>query len=825
MNEPPGARARVGAVGAHRGRVLPRRRRAGRAAVHRQHLPLHPGGLGGVGAPRPHPERRRLPADAGHRDGRAAGAHHLDQEGLDHLGAGDLRARRRPHRPGAGDRVRPPGRDHGALARHLRAGHLPGGRSARLDLDASCRPRSSARSTTRSPAQVQQILQRYKDLQDIIAILGMDELSEDDKLTVSRARKIQKFLSQPFLVAETFTGTPGQVRRAQGHHPRLQGDRRGQVRRHARAGVLHAGRPRRRARRRSTSRRRKRPRAGRESMRLSVTTPRGAIVDTEVDEVTAPGELGEFGVLPGHVPLMSALKPGVLWYKAKDHTGILALAAGVPAGGAAVAGPDDQHGAGRDRVLVLVDQALTAKDVDVARAEKDLAAAEKELGRLDGELDGAYQALVAPRLGAGADRRGGSRFRRTDPRTLTRNASPKGRGDQSHPCRQNFVSSSPARAAPRARCAGRSRRCASPARRATRRRLVRGPAGDGDARLPARARRGARAAAAGRRSTRPTPTACTTARARVAWRDWLTDKSTLAVARQRARHAGDDALRIRGAQGQGRGGRRAARRVRRAARRRHEVPDVGIVLHLAAGKAGLFLDLAGEALHRRGYRVAMVDAPLKETLAAAVLALGGARPELPFVDPMAGSGTLAIEHALAARGIAPGLRRRFGFERWPTLPPEALADWGRMRAEAEEAALAAQQHAAAADRLRRHGPDRGRRRPAERGRGRRRRRADVRARRRRGARAALARRDAGHQPPLRRAPEAGGARRACTDRWRARSSASPAGASSCCRATRSGRTRCAASPRSPTGCGTARSRSACSATTFHSPVPRSPGVR
>jgi F-type H+-transporting ATPase subunit beta len=56
---------------------------------------------------------------------------------------------------------------------------------------------------------VQMILQRYKELQDIIAILGMEELSEDDKLTVARARKIQRFLSQPFHVAETFTGTPG----------------------------------------------------------------------------------------------------------------------------------------------------------------------------------------------------------------------------------------------------------------------------------------------------------------------------------------------------------------------------------------------------------------------------------------------------------------------------------------------------------------------------------------------------------------------------------------------------------------------------------------
>jgi F-type H+-transporting ATPase subunit beta len=56
---------------------------------------------------------------------------------------------------------------------------------------------------------VQKVLQKYKELQDIIAILGMDELSEDDKLAVTRARKIQRFLSQPFFVAETFTGSPG----------------------------------------------------------------------------------------------------------------------------------------------------------------------------------------------------------------------------------------------------------------------------------------------------------------------------------------------------------------------------------------------------------------------------------------------------------------------------------------------------------------------------------------------------------------------------------------------------------------------------------------
>jgi F-type H+-transporting ATPase subunit beta len=61
----------------------------------------------------------------------------------------------------------------------------------------------------RTAMQVQQTLQRYKELQDIIAILGMDELSPEDKITVSRARKIQRFFSQPFFVAEKFSGTTG----------------------------------------------------------------------------------------------------------------------------------------------------------------------------------------------------------------------------------------------------------------------------------------------------------------------------------------------------------------------------------------------------------------------------------------------------------------------------------------------------------------------------------------------------------------------------------------------------------------------------------------
>jgi hypothetical protein len=81
-------------------------------------------------------------------------------------------------------------------------------------------------------------LQRYKDLQDIIAILGIEELSDEDKRTVARARRIQRFLSQPMFVAEQFTGTPASTSRS-GDRPRLQGDPRGQARRLPGAGLLH----------------------------------------------------------------------------------------------------------------------------------------------------------------------------------------------------------------------------------------------------------------------------------------------------------------------------------------------------------------------------------------------------------------------------------------------------------------------------------------------------------------------------------------------------------------------------------------------------------
>ena len=136
----------------HRRRIFPRRGRPGRAVLRRQYFPLHPGGLGSVGALGPHPVGGGLSADSRHRHGRAAGTHHHHQERLDHLGAGDLRARRRFDRPGARDVVRASGRHHRAVAPDRRARHLSRGRSARFRPRACSTRASSATSITRSRA-------------------------------------------------------------------------------------------------------------------------------------------------------------------------------------------------------------------------------------------------------------------------------------------------------------------------------------------------------------------------------------------------------------------------------------------------------------------------------------------------------------------------------------------------------------------------------------------------------------------------------------------------------------------------------------------------
>jgi len=114
-------------------------------------------------------------------------------------------------------------------------------------------------------------------------------------------------------------------------------------------------------------------------------------------------------------------------------------------------------------------------------------------------------------------------------------------------------------------------------------------------------------------------------------------------------------------------------------------PDVRIFVHLVEDQATVYLDLAGEPLHHRGYRSAGVEAPLKETLAAAALRLSGWDRRSPLVDPMCGSGTFILEAALWAAGVPAGsLRRRFGFERWASHGDAERAAMARLRQEARD---------------------------------------------------------------------------------------------------------------------------------------------
>ena len=205
-------------------------RRPGRARVHRQHLPVHAGRLRSVGAARPHAERRGLPADAGDRDGRPAGADHLDA-----ATARSRRCRRSTCRPTTSPiRRRPPRsrtstRRSCSRARSRSSASIP--RSIRsTSTSRILDPQFIGERHYKVAIDVQRILQRYKELQDIIAILGMDELSEDDKKIVGRARRIQRFLSQPFSVAEQFTGIPGKYVKLEETIASLRARRRRRVR-------------------------------------------------------------------------------------------------------------------------------------------------------------------------------------------------------------------------------------------------------------------------------------------------------------------------------------------------------------------------------------------------------------------------------------------------------------------------------------------------------------------------------------------------------------------------------------------------------------------
>ena len=214
--------------------------------------------------------------------------------------------------------------------------------------------------------ETKRVLQRYRDLQDIIAILGIDELSDEDKAVVGRARRLQRFASQPFIVAEVFTGRRGQVRLDQGHRRELQGDPRGQGRRPAGAGLLPRRHDRRRPQNAENWRAEPAPRPAPRSeaeltrraigrvwmpLQLEIVTPEKLAYSGRGRPVVLPGSEGELGVLPHHAPLVSTLGAGELRLRKGGAGGVVRdrrrLPPGPPGQGRRD-GRDGRHGV-RDR--------------------------------------------------------------------------------------------------------------------------------------------------------------------------------------------------------------------------------------------------------------------------------------------------------------------------------------------------------------------------------------------------------------------------------------------------------------------------------------------
>ncbi|WP_299488946.1 THUMP domain-containing protein [Acaryochloris sp. IP29b_bin.137] len=167
---------------------------------------------------------------------------------------------------------------------------------------------------------------------------------------------------------------------------------------------------------------------------------------------------------------------------------------------------------------------------------------------------------------------------------------------------------------------------------------------------------------------------------RLPWPEYLTPEFTLAVdatgKTQQLNHSHFTALQVKNAI--------VDQQRQQFGARSHvdtQAPDVRINVHLHRDRCVVSLDSSGSSLHRRGYRPAVGTAPLKESLAAALIRLSGWTSDLAFMDPLCGSGTLPLEAGLQGLNIAPGLfRQQFGFTTWPDF--DAVL-WQSLRAEAQ----------------------------------------------------------------------------------------------------------------------------------------------
>lgn len=175
---------------------------------------------------------------------------------------------------------------------------------------------------------------------------------------------------------------------------------------------------------------------------------------------------------------------------------------------------------------------------------------------------------------------------------------------------------------------------------------------------------------------------------KIDWQEYLKPENTLAVTctggNQKLNHTHFTALQVKNAivdQQRSQSGQRSSIDVQN--------PDLTINVHIHQDRCNISLDSSGASLHRRGYRQAMGAAPLKETLAAALLDMAQWDTSLPLVDPLCGSGTLPLEAGLKAMNIAPGLlRQKFGFEGFADFEPQL---WQEITTAAQDSRLAAPQ--------------------------------------------------------------------------------------------------------------------------------------
>ena len=223
--------------------------------------------------------------------------------------------------------------------------------------------------------EVKNVLQRYRELQDIIAILGIDELSDEDRVLVQRARKIERFLSQPFHVAEAFTGTPGAVRLDRRHGALVPRDPRRPARRPARVRVPAQGQD--RGRRRGGE-----ALVARTPFTVEVLTPEGEVFNDEVEMVSTKTSVGSIGILANHQPLLAMLDPTELRLYKSDSE-VVRYAQGE--------GYLQMTG---ERALVLVDELFSVDDLDASDLRERLKRAEDEAASAE---DGSEEKRLAER--------------------------------------------------------------------------------------------------------------------------------------------------------------------------------------------------------------------------------------------------------------------------------------------------------------------------------------------------------------------------------------------------------------------------------------------